>query len=131
MEIAVIGRRPRVFDAPGVPADPGLVDALSARVADADLAAAPVVLPDFHHKSTMELPSSVAIATTGTIRPTFTSASVNCGMALIALDCDRPGRPAIEDFYRRVRERYPYPTRNARELTLAEVRAAALDGARV
>jgi tRNA-splicing ligase RtcB len=130
MEVTVIGRRPRVFDAPAVPADPRLVDALSARVSDADLAAAPVVLPDFHHKSTMELPSSVAIATTGTIRPTFTSASVNCGMALIALDCDRPTRPAIEDFYRRVRERYPYPTRNARELTLAEVRAAAVDGSR-
>jgi len=87
MDVTVIGRTPRVFDAPAVPADPKLVGALSAQVSEADLAAAPVVLPDFHHKSTMELPSSVAIATVGTIRPTFTSASVNCGMALIALDC--------------------------------------------
>src|SRR4051812_13005555 len=104
MDVTVIGRvptgpgpdarQPRIFDAPAVPADPDLVDALSARVSGADLAAPPVVLPDFHHKSTMELPSSVAIATVGTIRPTFTSASVNCGMALIALDCERPDRPA-------------------------------------
>ena len=130
MDVTVIGRTPRVFDAPAVPADPKLVGALSAQVSEADLAAAPVVLPDFHHKSTMELPSSVAVATAETIRPTFTSASVNCGMALIALDGERPTRPAVEDFYRRVRERYPYPTRNARELTAAEVRAAAVDGAR-
>jgi tRNA-splicing ligase RtcB (3'-phosphate/5'-hydroxy nucleic acid ligase) len=132
MDVTVIGRthRPRVFDTPDVPADPGLIGALSAQVSEADLAAAPVVLPDFHHKSKMELPSSVAVATAETIRPTFTSASVNCGMALIALDAERPGRAAIEDFYRRVRERYPYPTRNNRELSAAEVRAAAVDGSR-
>src|SRR5256885_9236817 len=130
MEIAVIGRRPKVFDAPGVPADPGLVDALSARVADADLAAAPVVLPDFHHKSTMELPSSVAIATAGTIRPTFTSASVNHGMALLALDSDRPGERGIVEFYRRIRERYPYPAGTRRELPAPDVRRAAVDGSR-
>ena len=58
----------------------------------ADLAAPPVVLPDFHHKSNMELPSSVAVATRSSIRPTLTSASVNCGMALIALNSDAPGR---------------------------------------
>jgi len=130
MGVTVIGRQPRVFDGSGLPADPALLDELTATVSGADLAAPPVVLPDFHHKSTMELPSSVAVATVDTIRPTFTSASVNCGMALLALDCDRPGRSGIEEFYRRVRERYPYPARNVRELSAREVRRAAVDGAR-
>jgi RNA-splicing ligase RtcB len=125
-----MGRRPRVFDGPALPASPAILDELSAQVADADLAAPPVVLPDFHHKSNMELPSSVAVATIGTIRPSFTSASVNCGMALLALDSDRPQRAGIEEFYRRVRERYPYPARNLRELSAREVRRAAAEGSR-
>jgi tRNA-splicing ligase RtcB (3'-phosphate/5'-hydroxy nucleic acid ligase) len=129
VDLTVISREPRVFDGPDLPADPAVLAELGARVADADLAAPPVVLPDFHHKSNMELPSSVAVATVDTIRPTLTSASVNCGMALIALDCDRPDRTGVEEFYRRGRERYPYPTRNRGELSAAEVRQAAVDGA--
>ena len=50
------------------------LEALARGVAEADLAAAPVVLPDFHHKHDMEMPSSIAVATRGTIRPAFTSA---------------------------------------------------------
>jgi RNA-splicing ligase RtcB len=69
----------------------------------------------------MELPSSVAVATTGTIRPDLTSSSVNCGMALIALDTDMPTERAVQAFMRGVRERYPYPTRGQRELTYREV----------
>jgi RNA-splicing ligase RtcB len=76
----------------------------------------------------MEMPSSIAVATEGTIRPTFTSSSVNCGMALIALGCDRPTDAAVEQFYRTVRERYPYPTRGARELSYRDVIAAATEG---
>ena len=100
-----------------------------AQTNDVDLAAPPVVLPDFHHKSNMEMPSSVAVATTNTIRPTLTSASVNCGMALIAFDADRPNEAGIHEFYRRVRERYPYPTSNFRELSVKDVRKSAIDGA--
>jgi RNA-splicing ligase RtcB len=129
VDIALISRS-QIFDSPELPADPEVLAELYAQVADADLAAPPVVLPDFHHKSRMELPSSVAVATLGTIRPTLTSASVNCGMALLTLDMDRPHRAGIEEFYRRVRERYPYPTRNRSELTSKEVRRAATDGAR-
>lgn len=129
MDVTVISRRPAVFDSEELPADPRGLSALDEQVDGADLAAPPVVLPDFHHKSNMELPSSVAVATHGTIRPTLTSASVNCGMALLTLDCDRPGRAAIEEFYRRLRERYPWPTRGARELAPAQVRRAATDGA--
>jgi tRNA-splicing ligase RtcB (3'-phosphate/5'-hydroxy nucleic acid ligase) len=126
--LTVIGRTPRVFDGPRLPADPAILAEVDSQVAEADLAAPPVVLPDFHHKSNMELPSSVVVATTDTIRPTLTSASVNCGMALIALESDRPDETGVVEFFRRVRERYPYPTRNVRELSAAEVRRAAVDG---
>lgn len=118
----------RVFDGPDMPASPAVLRSLELGTAGVDLAAPPVVLPDFHHKRNMEMPSSIAVATTGTIRPTFTSSSVNCGMALIALDCDRPSEQAIGDFYRAVRERYPYPTKGRRDLTYREVVAAAAEG---
>ena len=119
----------RVFDGPGMAADEAVLRRLEMGAVGLDLAAPPVVLPDFHHKRAMEMPSSIAVATMGTIRPTFTSSSVNCGMALIALDCDRPAERAIREFYRAVKERYPYPTRGGRELTRDEVVASAVDGA--
>jgi len=130
VELTVLRGTARVFDGPALPADPHVLAELDAQVADADLAAPPVVLPDFHHKSTMELPSSVAVATVGTIRPTLTSASVNCGMALLALDTGRPDPAGIVEFYRRIRERYPYPAGARRELSAREVRRAAVDGSR-
>jgi tRNA-splicing ligase RtcB len=129
VELTVIGREPRVFDGPELPADPDVLARLAEQVTDADLAHPPVVLPDFHHKSNMELPSSVAVATVDSIRPTLTSASVNCGMALIALDADRPDEQGIVEFYRRVRERYPYPAKSLRELSYREARRTASDGA--
>ncbi|EWT01725.1 hypothetical protein N865_07695 [Intrasporangium oryzae NRRL B-24470] len=119
----------RVFDSEHLPADRDLVDSLTSATLGMDLAAPPVVLPDFHHKSAMEMPSSIAVATAGTIRPTLTSSSVNCGMALLALDCERPSDEAIGDFYRRVRERYPYPTTRRRDLSYRDVVAAATGGA--
>jgi tRNA-splicing ligase RtcB len=135
MEVNVIGgtiagvQQPRVFDSQALPADPDALDQVRRGTSDADLAAPPVVLPDFHHKAKLEMPSSIAIATRESIRPTFTSSSVNCGMALIALDCDRPSESAIDSFYRAVRERYPYPTTNRRELKHQEVVRAAAEGA--
>lgn len=119
---------PRVFDSAQLPADPEVLGRLVDGTHDADLAARPVVLPDFHHKRKLEMPSSIAVATVASIRPTLTSGSVNCGMALLALDVDRPERPAIEQFFRRVRERFPYPKGNRRELTTAEAVSAATDG---
>ena len=50
-------------------------------------------------------------------------------MALIALGCDLPTEAAVTDFYRRVRERYPYPTTNRRDLSYRDVIAAATEGA--
>lgn len=120
---------PTVFDDRRLlPADRASIAALGRRVDGADLAAPPVVLPDFHHKSRMELPSSVAVATAGTIRPDLTSSSVNCGMALIAVDSEVPDDRAVDVFMRAVRERYPYPTRGRRELSAREVIKAVADG---
>jgi RNA-splicing ligase RtcB len=75
------------------------------------------------------MPSSIAVATRGAIRPTLTDAALNCGMALATLDVDRPPVAAITEFYRRIRERYPQPPRWSRELTRAEVLDAAVQGA--
>jgi tRNA-splicing ligase RtcB len=118
----------RVFQSRDAPADPTVLELLGDKLADTDLAAAPVVLPDFHHKSSMEMPSSIAVATSGTIRPTLTSSSVNCGMALIALDSDVPDQAAITRFYGAVRERFPHPTTRRRDLSAREVMRAAEEG---
>jgi tRNA-splicing ligase RtcB (3'-phosphate/5'-hydroxy nucleic acid ligase) len=120
----------RVFDSTDAPADPQALTHMRDSLAGADLAAAPVVLPDFHHKGNMEMPSSIAVATEGTIRQTLTSSSVNCGMALVALDLERPGAGRVADFYRRVRERHPYPPTYRRDLTTDEVVRCAAEGSR-
>ena len=118
-----------VFDSDRTPADPDALERVRAGVRGADLAAPPVVLPDFHHKRDMEMPSSVVVATLETIRPTLTSASVNCGMALIAFDMERPDPSAVSAFFRRIRERYPYPPTKRRELRSADVLRCAVEGA--
>ena len=71
----------------------GLIGRLGEGTEGTDLAAPPVVLPDFCHKEKSEMPSSIAVATQGAIRPTLTDAALNCGMALITLDVDRPSGP--------------------------------------
>jgi len=120
--------RVRIFDSIDSPADTDTLTSMADGLRDLDLAAPAVVLPDFHHKSRMEMPSSIAVATTETIRPTLTSSSVNCGMALMTLDCDRPSNAAIETFFRKVRERYPFPRRTRPELSPREVLGCAAEG---
>src|SRR3954453_4261626 len=118
-----------VYDDAGLlPADRDSLAALARRVGDVDLAAPPVVLPDFHHKPKKELPSSVAVATNASVRPDLTSSSVNCGMALIAVDSEVPDDKAVDVFMRAVRERYPYPTRGTAELSRRDVVKAVRDG---
>jgi RNA-splicing ligase RtcB len=97
-------------------------------LAGTNLAAPAVALPDFHLKGDKEMPSSIAVATTGVIRPTLTSASVNCGMTLVATDLPRPDTAAVTDFYCRIRERYPYPPTYRRDLTPDEVVRCAAGG---
>ena len=120
---------PHVFASRDAPADPSALEALAAGIRDADLATPPVVLPDFLHKARMEMPSSIAIATRSTIRPSFTSSSVNCGMALLALDVDSPAQAAVEDFFVRVRDSLPWPPGYRADLTSREVLDAAELGA--
>ncbi len=122
------GPAARVFQSPDAPANPAVLELLSEKLVDADLVTAPVVLPDFHHKASMEMPSSIAVATHGTIRPTLTSSSVNCGMALIAFDAEVPDRAAMTRFYEAVRERFPHPTTRRRDLSAREVLRAAEQG---
>ena len=102
----------RVFDNEDAPADPVALAHLRNELNDADLAAPPIVLPDFHHKRNVEMPSSIAIATRETIRPTLTSAAVNCGMALMAFETDQPSDRALAAFFDSVRKRLPYPAGN-------------------
>jgi RNA-splicing ligase RtcB len=118
-----------VFDSAAMPADPGLLARLREGTAGADLAAPPVVLPDFCHKDKSEMPSSIAVATRGAIRPALTDAALNCGMALATLDVPRPTEAAVSDFYRRVRERFPNPPGWSRELSSKDVLRAAVEGA--
>jgi tRNA-splicing ligase RtcB len=125
----VPGAPARVFDSPDAPADPAVLGMLNRAIADVDLAAAPVVLPDFHHKHDLEMPSSIAVATLGTIRPEFTSASVNCGMALLALDIEVPGEAPLRRFFDEVRRRYPHPPSWRRELSVQDVLSSAEQGA--
>src|ERR1039457_1118095 len=118
-----------VFDSESAPADAGLIGRLGEGTEGTDLAAPPVVLPDFCHKEKSEMPSSIAVATQGAIRPTLTDAALNCGMALITLDVDRPPGAAVSEFYRQVAERFPSPPNWRRDLTSAEVLRAAAEGA--
>jgi len=123
-------RTVRVFDSADSPADPHALAVLERGVAEADLAAPAVVLPDFHLKPDKEMPSSIAVATRDTIRTTMTCCSLNCGMALVGLDVERPHIEAIDDFYRRGRERLPFPPTYRRDLSADEVVRCAADGAR-
>jgi RNA-splicing ligase RtcB len=120
----------RVFESEEAPADLAAIEGLHERLADADLAAPAVVLPDFHQKPNMEAPSSLAVATLDTVRPTLTSASVNCGMALVALGIERPTLDSITEFYRRARTAHPFPPTYRRDLTRDEVVRCAAHGGR-
>jgi tRNA-splicing ligase RtcB len=121
--------RAQVFDDAQAPADGETLARLQRAVADVDLAAPPVVLPDFHHKSDMEMPSSIVVATRESIRPHLTSASVNCGMALIALDMEPPSRSATVAFFDAVRTRSPHPPGWRRELSGPDVLRTTAEGA--
>jgi tRNA-splicing ligase RtcB len=118
----------RVFASAEAGVDPAGLAKLEQGLEGADLAAPPVALPDFHLKGDKEMPSSIAVATTDTVRPTLTSASVNCGMTLVATDISRPDAQTVADFYDRVRRRYPYPPTYRRDLTAEEVVLCATGG---
>jgi tRNA-splicing ligase RtcB len=122
--------QPRIFDSRDHPVRPDSLALLTGGISNIDLAAPPVVLPDFYHKRLMEMPSSIAVATREMIRPIFTSAALNCGMALVGLDVEKPDETAIRHFYESVRDTYPYPPTYRRVLSADEVIRCAVDGAR-
>ena len=95
-----------VFDSAASPADERMLERLDQGTEDAGLAVPPVVLPDFCHKAKSEMPSSIAVATAGEIRPALTDAALNCGMALMTLDMERPSAGAVAGFYRQVADRF-------------------------
>jgi tRNA-splicing ligase RtcB (3'-phosphate/5'-hydroxy nucleic acid ligase) len=119
----------RVFESADSPTDPVALAVLREGIATANLAAPAAVLPDFHLKDDKEMPSSIAVATRDVIQTTLTCCSLNCGMALAALDIERPSTEAIIDFYARVRERLPYPPTYRRDLTPDDVVRCAAEGA--
>jgi tRNA-splicing ligase RtcB len=123
--------RPRIFDSDDHPVRLDSLALLNRGLRDADdLAGAPAVLPDFYHKRLMEMPSSIAVATRETIRPIFTSAALNCGMALVGLDIDKaPHETAVRHFYDAVRASYPYPPNYKPVLSASEVVRCAVEGA--
>jgi len=119
----------RIFQSKDYRAKEETLAVLAEGIRDTDLVTAPVVLPDFYHKALLEMPSSIAVATRNSIRPTLTSAAVNCGMALITFDAERPSRERIADFYESVRKTYPFPPTLRPDITYAEVLESATRGA--
>jgi tRNA-splicing ligase RtcB (3'-phosphate/5'-hydroxy nucleic acid ligase) len=119
----------RVFESSDSPADPVALAVLREGIANAELSTPPAVLPDFHLKDDKEMPSSIAVATRSTIQSTLTCCSLNCGMALVALDMERPDAGATTAFYQRVRETLPYPPSYRRVLSRDEVVRCAAEGA--
>ena len=68
----------RVFESRDHVLDEEATARLAALVKDADLAAPPVALPDFHQEKNMEAPCSIAVATQTVIR-------VRAGRAVMAV----------------------------------------------
>ena len=62
------------------------IDARLAEVAELPFVTSVLGLPDRHQKGSMEVPSSIGIATRGVIVPEFTSVAVNDGMGVVATD---------------------------------------------
>ena len=77
-------------------------------IADVDLAAAPVVLPDLHLKADKEMPSSIAVATRETIQADAQEPHAQLRDGADALDLDRPRDRRSQDFYDHVRERFRF-----------------------
>lgn len=62
------------------------VDARLAELAGLEFVTSVLGLPDRHQKGSMEVPSSIGIATRGVLVPEFTSVAVNDGMGVVVTD---------------------------------------------
>ncbi len=90
------------------------------RVADHYQVKKIVILPDCHHKGTMEFPSSTAVAIREGIAPHLTSNSVNCGMSLVKTNLDEADLQSghLDQFFNRIKNRFP---RNTWKKTISEI----------
>src|SRR5437762_14281943 len=93
-----------VFDSEAAPADQSMIERLGEGTDGLGLAAPPVVLPDFCHKAKSEMPSSIAVATRGEIRPALNDADLHCGKSLLTHDIERPSVRSDTDHLRNVAE---------------------------
>ena len=66
--------------------DTAAVDARLAQLSQLPYVTSVLGLPDRHQKGSMEVPSSIGIATRGVIVPEFTSVAVNDGMGVVVTD---------------------------------------------
>jgi tRNA-splicing ligase RtcB len=66
--------------------DTAAVDARLAELARLPYVSSVLGLPDRHQKGSMEVPSSIGIATRGVLVPEFTSVAVNDGMGVVVTD---------------------------------------------
>jgi RNA-splicing ligase RtcB len=113
--------------------DPALVARLDT-IAELPFVEHVLALPDLHQKERMEVPSSLAITTRGTIVPEFTSVAVNDGMGVVRTDLDvsdlTPER--IERFFARINAHSAahFLDSNRYSLSARDLRAAALEGGR-
>jgi tRNA-splicing ligase RtcB len=117
----------------GVPPDKALLASLGA-IAELPFVEHVLALPDLHQKEHMEVPSSLAITTAGTIVPEFTSVAVNDGMGLVLTDLEArelsPER--IERFFTCINSHSGAHLLDANRYSLSapDLRAAALEGGR-
>ena len=121
--------RVTVLDAEQAPADPWAVAQLRAGLWDADLAGAgdrPARLPP--EVATWRCLRASPSRREGTIRPTLTSASVNCGMALVTLDVERPTERRDRGLLPARARVHPFPPTYRRDLTREEVVRCAAEG---
>lgn len=96
-------------------------------------------MPDLHYKTTMESPSSCAVATKDVVVPQFSSASLNCGMSVVttSLRPDQLTDEFLRSFYDQLNRGYWIRVinkfgiaRSRYELTRDELRQVYLRGAR-
>ena len=128
----------RLLLPPRLEAD-GRTRARLAEIAELPFVRHVAVMPDLHYKKTMESPSSCAVATQEAIVPQFSSASLNCGMTVVAtgLHEGQLGDEFLRAFYdrlnrgfwRRVINRLGI-ARSDYDLTRAELVQVYLRGAR-
>lgn len=119
-----------IFASERLPVSQDVITELVRLAAFPHLAAPIVALPDLHHKSQLECPSSVATATSGHIVLGLSSPSPNCGMTLActSLHADDVDDTGLDALFSELARRLSL-TRRSPVLSSAEVADVILRGA--